>query len=47
METYSLGFRNPYRDLAYDDKFNWFHVDNDNEDGSRFMGCRIMHVAED
>ena len=36
--SYSLGFRNPYRDLAYDDKFNWFHVDNDNEDGSRFMG---------
>jgi len=46
MEVFSLGYRNPYRDLAYDDKFNWFHVDNDNEDGSRFMGCRIMHVAE-
>jgi putative membrane-bound dehydrogenase-like protein len=46
MEIYSIGYRNPYRDLAYDDKFNWFHVDNDNEDGSRFMGCRIMHVAE-
>jgi quinoprotein glucose dehydrogenase len=46
METFSLGYRNPYRDLAHDDKFNWFHTDNDNEDGSRFMGCRIMHVAE-
>jgi putative membrane-bound dehydrogenase-like protein len=46
MEVYSIGYRNPYRDLAYDDKFNWFHVDNDNEDGSKFMGCRIMHVAE-
>ena len=46
METYSLGYRNPYRDIAYDDKFNWFHVDNDNEDGSKFMGCRLMHVAE-
>jgi putative membrane-bound dehydrogenase-like protein len=46
METYSLGYRNPYRDLAFDDKFNWFHSDNDNEDGSKFMGCRIMHVAE-
>jgi quinoprotein glucose dehydrogenase len=46
IETYSLGYRNPYRDLAYDDKFNWFHSDNDNEDGSKFMGCRIMHVAE-
>lgn len=46
LEAYSMGYRNPYRDLAYDDKFNWFHSDNDNEDGSRFMGCRIMHVAE-
>ncbi|MDB5308243.1 MAG: repeat protein [Gemmataceae bacterium] len=46
MEAYSIGYRNPYRDLAYDDKFNWFHADNDNEDGSKFMGCRIMHVAE-
>ncbi len=47
METYSIGYRNPYRDLAHDDKFNWFHTDNDNEDGSRFTGCRIMHVAEE
>ncbi|QDU22112.1 PVC-type heme-binding CxxCH protein [Urbifossiella limnaea] len=46
METFSIGYRNPYRDLAYDGAFNWFHADNDNEDGSKFMGCRIMHVAE-
>ena len=46
MEMFSMGYRNPYRDIAYDDKFNFFHSDNDNEDGSRFMGCRIMHVAE-
>jgi putative membrane-bound dehydrogenase-like protein len=46
METYSLGYRNPYRDLAHDEAFNWFHTDNDNEDGSKFTGCRIMHVAE-
>ncbi len=46
METYSLGYRNPYRDIAYDDKFNLFHTDNDQEDGSKFQGCRIMHVAE-
>ena len=44
--AYSLGYRNPYRDVAYDDKFNFFHADNDNEDGSKFMGCRLMHVAE-
>lgn len=47
METFSIGYRNPYRDLAHDTSFNWFHTDNDNEDGSRFTGCRIMHVAEE
>jgi putative membrane-bound dehydrogenase-like protein len=46
MEAFSLGYRNPYRDLAYDDKFNWFHADNDNEDGSKFTGCRLVHVLE-
>jgi quinoprotein glucose dehydrogenase len=46
METYSLGYRNPYRDLAFDDKFNFFHADNDNEDGSKFTGCRLVHVLE-
>jgi putative membrane-bound dehydrogenase-like protein len=46
MEAYSLGYRNPYRDLAYDDKFNLFHTDNDQEDGSKFQGVRLMHVAE-
>jgi quinoprotein glucose dehydrogenase len=46
MEAYSMGYRNPYRDIAFDDKFNLFHTDNDQEDGSKFQGCRIMHVAE-
>jgi len=46
MELFSLGYRNPYRDVAMDAYFNLFHTDNDNEDGSRFMGCRIMHIAE-
>lgn len=46
METFSLGYRNPYRDIAYDDQFNLFHADNDNEDGSKFTGCRLVHVAE-
>ena len=46
LEVYSVGYRNPYRDLAHDDKFNWFHADNDNEDGSKFTGCRLVHVAE-
>lgn len=47
LELFSLGYRNPYRDLAHDDKFNWFHADNDNEDGSKFTGCRLVHVAEE
>ena len=46
MQTFALGFRNPYRDVAFDTAFNMFHVDNDNEDGSKFTGCRLMHVAE-
>jgi putative membrane-bound dehydrogenase-like protein len=46
MQVYSIGYRNPYRDVAFDVGFNMFHADNDNEDGSKFMGCRLMHVAE-
>jgi putative membrane-bound dehydrogenase-like protein len=46
MRVYSMGYRNPYRDVAFDAAFNIFHADNDNEDGSKFMGCRLMHVAE-
>src|SRR5262249_30059617 len=47
MHVYSIGFRNPYRDVALDTGMNIFHVDNDNEDGSKFTGCRFMHVAEE
>jgi quinoprotein glucose dehydrogenase len=47
LEEYSRGYRNPYRDIAIDDKGQFFHADNDNEDGSRFTGCRLVHVAED
>ena len=46
MQVYSIGYRNPYRDVAFDTAFNIFHADNDNEDGSKFTGCRLMHVAE-
>lgn len=46
MHTFAIGFRNPYRDVAFDAAYNLFHVDNDNEDGSKFTGCRLMHVAE-
>jgi putative membrane-bound dehydrogenase-like protein len=46
VEAYAIGFRNPYRDVAFDLAGNMFHADNDNEDGSKFTGCRVMHIAE-
>ncbi len=46
LHEFARGFRNPYRDVAFDQVFNMFHVDNDQEDGSKFTGCRLMHVAE-
>lgn len=46
LHTYSIGYRNPYRDVAFDAAFNMFHADNDNEDGSKWTGCRLMHIAE-
>jgi putative membrane-bound dehydrogenase-like protein len=46
VETFSIGYRNPYRDVAFDTSGNMFHGDNDNEDGSKFQGCRLMHIAE-
>ncbi len=46
MQVWAEGFRNPYRDVAFDAFYNMFHADNDNEDGTKFMGCRLMHVAE-
>jgi putative membrane-bound dehydrogenase-like protein len=46
VQVFSIGYRNPYRDVAFDAAFNMFHADNDNEDGSKFTGCRLMHVAE-
>jgi putative membrane-bound dehydrogenase-like protein len=46
LHASARGFRNPYRDVAFDAGYNLFHVDNDNEDGSKFMGCRLMHVPE-
>lgn len=46
LHEFARGFRNPYRDVAFDHVFNMFHVDNDQEDGSKFTGCRLMHVVE-
>ena len=46
LEVFSIGYRNPYRDVTFDAAFNMFHADNDNEDGSKFTGCRLMHIPE-
>jgi quinoprotein glucose dehydrogenase len=46
VQTFAVGFRNPYRDVAFDVAGNMFHADNDNEDGSKFTGCRLMHIPE-
>lgn len=47
LGLFANGFRNPYRDVIFDDFGNMFHVDNDNEDGSKFMGCRLLHIQEE
>ncbi|QDU98263.1 PVC-type heme-binding CxxCH protein [Lignipirellula cremea] len=46
VSEFARGFRNPYRNVVQDDLFNIFHVDNDQEDGSKFQGVRLMHVQE-
>ncbi|TWT55334.1 PVC-type heme-binding CxxCH protein [Allorhodopirellula solitaria] len=46
VHAFARGFRNPYRDVAFDPYGNIFHVDNDQEDGSKFQGVRLMHVLE-
>ena len=46
LQEFARGFRNPYRDVQFDHFYNMFHVDNDQEDGSKFQGVRLMHIAE-
>lgn len=46
LTEFARGFRNPYRDVAFDHFGNMFHVDNDQEDGSKFQGVRMMHIQE-
>ena len=46
LYEFARGFRNPYRNVVFDETFNMFHVDNDQEDGSKFQGVRLMHILE-
>ena len=47
LSLFARGFRNPYRDVVFDEFGNMFHSDNDNEDGSKFQGCRLIHIMEE
>ena len=46
LTEFARGFRNPYRNVVFDELYNMFHVDNDQEDGSKFQGVRLMHLLE-
>ena len=46
LETYAMGMRNPFGNVAFDDEFHIFHTDNDNEGSAGFTGCRLLHVVE-
>ena len=47
MHLFAMGFRNPYRDVVFNRTFDAFHVDNDNEDGSKFQGVRLINPVEE
>lgn len=46
LEVYAIGFRNPYREVAFDLGFQMFAIDNDSPDPGKFRGCRLMQVPE-
>src|SRR5262249_38759672 len=46
MQTFAIGFCNPYRDATFDVYGNMFHADNDSADDDKLIGCRLLHVAE-
>ena len=46
MNLLAMGFRNPYRDVAINSSFDIFHVDNDQEEGSKFQGVRLINPVE-
>jgi quinoprotein glucose dehydrogenase len=45
LEVVAQGMRNPFGNIAFDSTLEIFHTDNDNEDGSKFQGCRLLHVV--
>jgi quinoprotein glucose dehydrogenase len=47
IHFFAMGFRNPYRDLAFNSTFDPFLVDNDQEEGSKFQGVRLINPVEE
>jgi quinoprotein glucose dehydrogenase len=47
MHLFAMGFRNPYRDLSFNSTFDPFLVDNDQEEGSKFQGVRLINPVEE
>jgi putative membrane-bound dehydrogenase-like protein len=47
LHVYSLGYANPYGNVAFDERFNIFHVDGGGLAADRFGTCRLVHVAEE
>jgi quinoprotein glucose dehydrogenase len=45
IRLFSIGYRNPYGNGAFDSAFNMFQVDSG--DGSKSTGCRLIHVGEE
>lgn len=46
VETFALGFCNPYGKVAFDALGHVFHADNDGEGEDTLRGCRLLHVGE-
>ena len=50
LQEFARGFCNPYRDAAFDQQFNLFHLDDDqpgdDDNEPLFDGVRLIHVQD-
>lgn len=47
IEVYSIGYHNPYREVAFDASGNMFHADNAWKNPTASAGARLLHIVED
>ena len=47
IELFARGLGNVRGDLAFDRRFNAFHLDNDTQSAGKPVGCRLLQVAEE